>query len=186
MPDRNSGDRSLGIAPAVEEATIRRIVGVLVALAGLLFVLGLVAVLPAADRLLDALAVSPVALLVAVATLLVVVALGIAAPAVRSVVEQALDGPDAIVEHAAASAMYLVGFAAVLVAYNGFAGAVQPLFAAFGIGGLYHLGFLVAGLLVLAALVRRLARCWRPVTDLLTDYVTDAVGGTRTGVSSGR
>lgn len=186
MPDSNSGNRSLGVAPAVEEATVRRIVGVLVALAGLLFVLGLLAVLPAADRLLDALAVSPVTLLVAVATLLVVVALVIAAPAVRSVVEQTLDGPDAVVEHAAASAMYLVGFVAVLVAYNGFAGAVRPLFAAFGIGGLYHLGFLVAGLLMLGALVRRLSRCWRPVTDLLTGYVTDALGGTRASASRSR
>jgi hypothetical protein len=186
MTDSRSGDRTLGIASEVEETTVRRIVGVLVGLAGLLLVLGLVAFLPAADRLLAAITVSPVALLIAVATLLVVGALVILAPTIQDIVEQGLDGPDAVVEHAGASAMYLVLFGAVVVAYNGFAGAVLPLFAAFGIEGLYHLGFLVAGLLALGLLVRRLYRCWAPVTDLLTDYATDALGGTRVDVSESR
>jgi hypothetical protein len=163
-----------------EESTVRRIVGALVGLAGLLFVVGLVAVLPAVDRLLSALAVSPMALLVGVTTLLVVGVLVIVAPAVGALVEQSLDGPDAVVEGAAASAMYLVGFAGVVIAYRGFAGVLTPLFRAFGIGGLYHLGFLVVGLVVLGALVRQLYRCWAPVTELLTASVTGAFGGERT------
>lgn len=174
--------RSLRFGLDPEESTVRRIVGALVGLAGLLLVLGLVAVLPAADRLLSALAVPPVALLVGVATLLVVVVLAVVAPAVGALVEQSLDGPDAVVEGAAASAMYLVGFAGVVIAYRGFAGVLTPLFRAFGIGGLYHLGFLVVGLVLLGALVRQLYRCWAPVTDLLTDHVTDALGGDRADV----
>jgi hypothetical protein len=105
--------------------------------------------LPAANRLLDALAVSPV-------TVLVVGALVVLAPAVRRLVEQS------------------------------FAGAVPPLFATFGIGGLYDLGFLALGLLALGALVRRLYRCWAPVTELLTAYVTDALGGARTDAAESR
>lgn len=145
MPSDRSDDRRLGFAAGIEERTVRRIVGALVGLAGLLLVLGLAAV--------------------------------------RRAVEQVFDGPEAVVEHAGASAMYLVLFAAVVVAYNGVCGAVRPLFGAFGIEGLYHLGFLLAGLLGLGALVQRLYRCWRPVTDLLTGYATDALGGTRASVS---
>lgn len=43
MTNSRSGDRTLGIASEIEETTVRRIVGVLVGLAGLLLVLGLVA-----------------------------------------------------------------------------------------------------------------------------------------------
>jgi hypothetical protein len=176
--------RTLSFVPEVRETTVRRLVSVLVGLTGLLFVLGLVAMLPAVNRLLSALAIPPVKLLVALATLLVVAALVILAPIVQVLVEQSLDGPDDVVENAAASAMYLVGFAAVVIAYRGFAGAVTPLFNAFGIGGVYHLAFLATGLLVLTMLVRRLYRCWEPVTDLLTSYVTDAVGTDHPELSS--
>lgn len=175
-PAMSRNDESLRFGLDPEASTVRRIVGALVGLAGLLLVVGLVAVLPAADRLFSALAVPPMALLVAVATLLVVGVLAVVAPAAGALVEQSLDGPDAVVEGAASSAMYLVGFGGVLVAYHGFAGVLTPLFAAFGIEGLYHLGFLAIGLLVLGALVRHLYRCWEPVTDLLTDYVTSALG----------
>jgi hypothetical protein len=135
---------------------------------GLLFGLGVATVLPGVDLLLAGLAVSPVALALAVAALLVVVALLRVAPAVERVVSQSLDGPDAVVANAAAGAKLLVGFLAIVIAYRGFAPAVTPTFDAFGIGGLYHLGFLVVGLVVLAAFARRLYRCWGPVTRLLT------------------
>lgn len=184
MSDESRDNRTLRFVPELEEMTVRRIIGVLVGLAGLLLVLGLVAILPAVDRLLSALAIPLTALLIGVATLLVVGALVLVAPTVRMAVTQAIDGPDEVVEHAAASAMYLVGFIAVVIAYRGLAGAITPLFEAFDIEGLYHLAFLIAGLLVLAALVRRLYRCWAPVTDLLTSYVTDALGGTRHPVST--
>lgn len=167
----------VGLDP--EQSTVRRIVGALVGLAGLLLVLGLVAVLPAVDRLLAALAVPPATLFVGIATLFVVVVLAFLAPAVGSLVEQSLDGPDEVVEGAASSAMYLVWFAGVVLAYRGFAGVLTPLFDAFGIGGLYHLGFLAVGLLVLGVLARQLYHCWEPVTDLLTEYVTGALGGDR-------
>lgn len=179
-------DRSLRFVPAAEESTVRRVVAVCLGLVGLLFVLGLVALLPGADRLLDALTVSLVTVLVAAATALVVGALVVLAPAVRRLVEQSLGGTDTVVQHVGASAMYLVRFVAVLVAYDGFAGAVRPLFAAFDIGGLYDLGFLALGLLVLGALVRRLYRCWAPVTELVTAYVTDALGGGQTDAAESR
>lgn len=182
----NGDTRPLALVPTLEEPTVRRIVGVVVALAGLLVVLGLVAVLPGVDRLVSALSISLAALVSALATLLVVCALLLVAPTVEQAVEQALDGPEEVVTNAAASAELLVGFASVVVAYHGFAAAVTPLFEAFGIGGLYHLGFLAVGLLVLGTFARRLSRCWAPVTDLLTARVTDAFGEARNDVSAGR
>lgn len=179
MPEKRTGSRSLGFVPDLQEATVRRILVVLVGLVGLLFVLGLVAVLPAVDRVLAALDLPLGAVLVAVATLLVVGALVLVAPTTRSALAQALDGPEEVVANAAASAMYLVYFAAVVVAYRGFDAVVTPLFGAFDLQGVYHLAFLLVGLVVLAALVRRLYRCWGPVTDLLTGYVTGALGGAR-------
>lgn len=77
-----------------------------------------------------------------------------------------------------------MGFAAVVVAYRGFAPALAPTFRAFDLGGVYHLAFLVAGLAVLAALARRLYRCWEPVTDLATAYAVDSSGSTLEDVAS--
>lgn len=184
MNEDRTNSQPLRFVSDLEESTVHRIISVLVGLAGVLLVLGLVAMLPAVGRIIGAVAVSPITLLVAVATLLIVGALLVLAPAVRLLVTQTLAGPDEIVAPAAASAMYLVVFVAVGVAYNGFAGAVTPLFDAFGIGGLYHLGFLLTGLLVLVPLTQQLYRCWKPVTDLLTTFVTDAFSGGSPTVST--
>lgn len=175
-----SQDRhALRFVPDLEETGVRRIVRTGLALAGLLFLLGLLAVLPGLDRLLAGLTVPLEALVLAVATALVVGALLRVAPAVERVVESALDGPKGAVGHAAAGAKLLVGFLAVAVAYRGFAPAVTPTFRAFDVGGLYHLGFLLAGLAVLAALARRLYHCWDPVTRLVTVSLLEATGEDR-------
>lgn len=168
--------RALRAVPDLEEPVVRRIVRTGLALAGLLFLLGLSVLLPGVDRLLAGLAVPLTALALAAATLLVVGALLRVAPSVERLLEESLDGPEEAVANAAASAKLLVGFLAVVVAYNGLAPAVTPLFRAFDVDGLYHLGFLVVGAALLAALARRLYRCWGPLTRLLTAYVAAATG----------
>jgi len=64
--------RTLRHVPDREESAVRRVVRTGLALAGLLFLLGLLAVLPGVDRLLTGLAVPPAALALAAGTLLVV------------------------------------------------------------------------------------------------------------------
>ncbi len=176
-PVETDGDRTLRFVPEVEPSTVHRIVRTGVALAGLLFVLGLATVLPGVERLVAALAVPPLALALAVGSLLIVAAMLWVAPTVERAVSQALDGPAGAVADAAASAKLLVGFLAVVVAYNGLAPLVTHLIGAFDVPtGLYDLAFLVVGLLVLGAFARRLARCWDPVSRLLTDHVLEATG----------
>lgn len=176
-------DSTLRFVPDLEPRAVGRIVRTALAVVGLLVVVGLAALLPGVDRLLKALAVSPTAALLAAVTLPVVAALLRVAPAVEGAVRQALEGPKGAVDDAAAGAKLLVGFLAVVVAYNGLAPAVAPAFAAFDLGGVYHLAFLVAGLVVLGAFVRRLYRCWGPVSRLLTDRVTDAADDRRERVA---
>jgi hypothetical protein len=175
MPDDTDAFR---FVPDLEPSAVRRIVSTGLALAGLLFLLGLLTVVPGMDRLLEGLAVPPEAVALAAMTAVTVGALLWVAPAVQRVVEGSLDGPAGAVADAAIGAKLLVGFLAVAVAYQGFAPAVTPLFRAFDVGGLYHLGFLVAGLAILAALARRLYRCWEPVTEFLTAAVVDDADGT--------
>lgn len=166
---------TLTVVPELEQDTVHRVVRTALALVGLLFVLGLVAVLPGVDRLVDALAVPPVAVGLALATVLAVAALLWVAPDVERAVEQSLDGPAQAVADAAASGKLLVGFLAVVVAHRGFGPVVTHLFGAFDVpAGLYDLGFLVVGLLVLGALVRRLHRVWGPVSRLIAARVVDA------------
>lgn len=162
-------ERTLRAVPDLEAPTVRRLVRTGLALAGLLLLVPLLAVLPGVGRLLSGLAVSPWAVALAIVTVLVVGALLRAAPAVERAVAESLDGPEAVVANVAAAAKLLVGFAAVTLAYRGFAPAVTPAFRAFDVVGFYHLAFLVVGLFVLGALVRRLYRCWDPLTELLTD-----------------
>lgn len=162
--------------PDLEESAVRRVVGTGLALAGLLFLLALLTVLPGIGRVLEGLTVPPEAVALAAMTAVTVGAFVWVAPAVQRVVEGAVDGPEGAVTDAAVGAKLLVGFLAVVVAYRGFAPAVTPLFRAFDVGGLYHLGFLVAGLAVVAALARRLYRCWEPVTAFLTAAVVDESG----------
>jgi hypothetical protein len=170
---------------APEPSTVRTLVRAGLALFGLLVLVGLLAVTPGIDRLLAGLAVSPLALGLAVVTLLVVGVLLWIAPEVERAALEALDGPEAAVENAAAAAKLLVGFLAITLAYRGLAPAVTPTFRAFDIGGVYHLGFLVVGLVVLAAFARRLYRCWEPVTEMLTDYVVNANGRETDSMPSG-
>lgn len=132
MPNNDSG---LQIVSAPEASTVRTLVRAGLALFGLLVVVGLLAVTPGIDRLLAGLFVSPWALGLAVVTLLVVGALVWVAPEVERAVGEALEGPEAAVENAAAAAKLLVGFIAVTVAYRGFAPAVTPTFRAFDIDG---------------------------------------------------
>lgn len=167
----DSSDTRLSIGSRLSETTVRRLVGGGLALAGLLTLLSLTAFLPAVDRVVDALAIAPMALAIATATVLVVVTLLILAPTTKAAVEELLDGPATIVEHAGSSAMYLVIFAAISIAHRGLAGALTPLLEAFGIGGLYHLAFLLLGLVALGALATHLYRCWQPVTDVVTSYL---------------
>lgn len=167
---------TLAVGPSVEQSTLRRIVSIGLALGGLLVLLGLVSLLPGIDRLVAGLSISPFALLSAIATALVVVALLWVAPTVGRAVEEALDGPAAVVRNASSAAALLVGFLAVVVAYRGFAPAVTPLFDAFGLEGIYHLAFLVLGVFVLVAFARHLYKCWEPMTGVLTEYATDALG----------
>lgn len=174
MSKRN-GSETLEVVPELEGPTVYRVFRTVLALTGLVFLLGLVVVLPGVDRLLDALAISPVALALALVTLLTVAALLWVAPDVERAVEETLDGPTAVVADVAASGKLLVGFLAVVVAHRGFGPAVTHLFKAFDIpGGLYDLGFLVVGLLILGAFVRRLHRLWDPVSRLLATRVVDA------------
>lgn len=169
--------RTPRVVTAPDESVVRRIVRVATALVGLLAMLGLVAAVPGIDRLVAGVDVSPTALALAVVVLLVVGALLGVAPEIERGVKRSLDGPKGVVANAAVAAKLLVGFLAVVVAYHGFGPAVTPTFRAFGVGGLYHLGFLVVGLAVLAALARRLYHCWGPLTRVVTKYVIDAAEG---------
>lgn len=177
--------RTLRFVPDLQASTARRLVRTGLALAGVLVVVPLVAVLPGVDRLFAGLTVSPWAVLLAVVTVIVAGALVRVAPTVERAVAESLDGPDAVVANAAAAAKLLVGFAAVVIAYRGLAPAVAPTFRAFDLGGVYHLAFLVVGLFVLGAFVRRLHRCWEPLTELLTDRLVDDAGGRGDGATVG-
>lgn len=95
---------------------------------------------------------------------------------VAMTVEGALHVPPTAVTNAAAAANRLVGFLAAVFACRGFAPALAPLFREFDLGGVYHLGFLVAGLAHLAALARRLYRRWEPVTQFVTTAGVDGSG----------
>ncbi len=176
--------RHLRVDIGVEETTVQRIIRTGLAVVGLLLLLGLLAVLPGISRLVSGLTISMEALLFAVATLVVVVAFVRIAPMIERLVEQNLDGQNGAVANAAASAKLLVGFTAIVIAYRGFQSAASPLFNAFGIGGLYHLGFLLLGIGVFAAFARRMYRCWDPLTRLLTTYVMDATSETTQTLSS--
>lgn len=172
--------RTLTVGPTLENATIRRLLSVCLALVGLLVLLVFVTTLPGIDRLVAGLSVTPIAILTALTSLLVVGALLWVAPTVERAVEQALDGPRAAVGNAAASAKLLVVFVAVGIAYRGFAPAATPLFEAFDLGGVYHLAFLVVGVAVLAAFARRIYRCWEPLTAVLTAHATVLLGDDHT------
>lgn len=165
---RPRSDRHLGFDAKPEPSTVRRLVAGVLALGGSLGLLGLGLLVPGLDRVLGALSVAPLTLVTAVAALLVVGGLLVLAPTVRVAVEGLLDGPEPVVEHVGASAGYLVAFVAVVVGYEGFAGVVEPLLAAFDVAGLYHLAFLGAGVATLGLVAVHLYRCWTPVTELVT------------------
>ena len=184
-PDETSrGEERLEIAPAVTEDTVRRIVKATHVIVVAAFLLALVSLLPGIDRLLAAASLSITAVLLTVGTLVVAGALLAVAPTVETFVRQSLNGPDSIVDDAAAIARYLVWFAVVLITYRGFFPLFSPAFDGFGAWWVYDAAFLLVAIVPLAKIARRLYDSFDPITNLLTREVVDVVGA-RSDVENG-
>lgn len=170
---------ALRIAPDVDDRDVYPIVRLGLIVGGGLVLIGLVSVLPGLEWLLAAAPIpipfSASALLLAAGTYLAAGGLVAIAPRVERVVRKSLEGPAGVVADAAASAKYLVVFVASAVAYRGFAPAMLALLELVGMGWLYHVAFLVAALVPLLLIARRLHRSLDPVAELLTREVTGAI-----------
>ncbi|MFC4542996.1 hypothetical protein ACFO5R_13795 [Halosolutus amylolyticus] len=181
-------DDSLSLVSTVEEEHVYPVVRIaLIVVAGLLL-LGLTALLPGLDRFLSVLPVAVDAVLLAGATYLVAAGLLAAAPSIDRLVRDCLDGPDRVVADAGASAKYLTAFVAVLVAYRGFQPAFEPVIADLVAAWVYHAGFLVASLVPIVLIARRLRRSLDPIADLVTRAIVRTVGsdGRDSNASPGR
>lgn len=170
--ERPSDD--LTVATAFDRDTVRPLVRTSLLLVGGLFLLGLASLLPGLGRLFAGFPVSVGTFVRAIATTLVVGALATTAPTVETLVRRGLSGPPTVVEDAARSSRDLVAFAAIVVAYRGLASAIEPAFDVLGAAWLYHAVFLVAALVPVVLVARRLSRSLDPVADLLTTELVAA------------
>jgi hypothetical protein len=168
---------SLALREPVAPDDLRPVAVELVSLAAVLALVGLATLLPGTDRPVPGTAVAIHEFIVAVGTLAVVVLLAHAARSVATLVRSVLDGPTQLVADAGRVAGALVVFAAVLVAYRGFAGLVVPRLAAGDAAWAYDAGFLGLALVPLGVVARRLRRNVDPLADQLATALADRVPG---------
>lgn len=157
----------LSFRPTVDPADLRPVARQAAVLAVLSLLVGLGALLPGADRSLPGTAVTIRAVVLALGTLAAVTVLVRAARSVARLFRAVLDGPDRVVADAGRTAGALVVFAAVLVAYRGFAGVVVPWLVAGDAAWAYDAGFLALALVPLGVVARRLRRTLDPVAEQL-------------------
>ena len=165
MTDDNE---SIAIAPSIEESHVYPLVRITLIAVGGLILLGLISLLPGLEPLLGGHPISVSAVLLALGTYLVAGGLLAVATRIERLIADSLEGPQRVVDDTAAIAKYLVVFVALLVAYQGFAPALEPMVAAVTGGWFYHLAFLLAALVPVVLIARRLHRSLDPVADLLT------------------
>lgn len=134
---------------------------------------GLATLLPGTDRTVPGTAVAIHEFIVSLGTVAVVVLLAHAARSVSTFVRTVLEGPDQLVVDAGRVAGALVVFAAVLVAYRGFAGLVEPRLAADQAAWAYDAGFLGLALGPLGVIAHRLYRNVDQLADELAVVLAD-------------
>lgn len=169
---------SLTLQTPVDPADLRSVAFELVVLAALLVLVGLATLLPGTDRAVPGTAVAIREVVVALGALAVVVLLAHAARSVAILVRSVLDGPTRLVDDAGRVAGALVVFAAVLLAYRGFAGLVVPRLAAGDAAWAYDGGFLGLALVPLGVIARRLRRNLDPLADQLATAMADRAEST--------
>lgn len=158
-----------GVRTAIGRRTVRSVSKLLLGAASLLFVLGLVSLLPGLDRLLPGVGVTLAAVVWAVATLAVAGLLVYAAAGLAALTRLALEGPREVVESVAAVVYWTAVLAAVLIAHRGLVPVLAPLLD--GTGWAYDLLFLVAALAPLAVIAARLSACLDPAADAVAERV---------------
>lgn len=156
----------------VEPDTLQTVVKLLLGIGALLFLLGIVSVLPGLDRVIPATPVTATALAVALVTVAIVAVLAYAAPHVETLVEQAVAENESLAPEGGNIAKYLVVLVAVLVAYRGFAGVIVPFLAPSNTVWMYDVAFLVFGLVPTALIALALYRALDPAAEQLTDTLT--------------
>lgn len=162
---------TLALRESVDPADLHPVAYQAAVLAALLVLVGLATLLPGADRTVPGAGVSIGQVVVAIGTAAVVVLLALAARTVSTTVRSVLEGPEDLVADAGRTAGALVVFAAVLVAYRGFAGVVVPRLAAGDAVWAYDAAFLALAVVPLAVVARRL---WRNL-DEVAGHVAETV-----------
>lgn len=161
---------------SVDPADVRPLAFQVVVLAAVVALVGLATLLPGTDRTVPGTAIAIYEFIIALGTLAVVLLLAHAAHAVATLVRTVLEGPDRLVDDAGRIAGALVVFLAVLVAYRGFAGLVEPQLAADQAAWAYDAGFLSLALVPLGVIAHRLYRNFDQLADELAVVLADWTG----------
>lgn len=159
------------IVEAVDPETVRPVVKLLLGAAAVVFLLGLVSLLPGVDRIVPETPITFLAVATAVVTVTLAGILVTVARPVEELVYEAAAGPDAVRLRTAVIAKHLVVLTAVLVAYHGFAGVMVPFLAVTDSVWLYDVGFLVLALVPTAFVAYYASRALDPSAAYLTEQL---------------
>lgn len=157
------------IAESIGPETVQPVVKLLLGGAAVVFLLGIVSMLPGVDRLVPETPITFLALATAVLTVALIGALVTLAHSVEKLVYVAGDGPEEVRLMTAVIAKHLVVLTAVLVAYYGFAGVMTPFLAVTDSVWLYDVGFLALALVPTAFIAYYAYRALDPSAAYLTE-----------------
>lgn len=160
-------DTELRMANHIDRTAVEPVVREGVIVLGVLGVTALGTLLPGAGREVPGTEVTLGGVVVSLGTLAVVSSFIYAVPATRELIVASLRGPSEVVGDVASIGGYMVAFAAVLIAHEGFAPVLGSLI---DIAWAYDMAFLLFALIPLVAIAYRFVRVFGPLTRL-------AVGG---------
>ena len=140
-----SGQQGSEWLDQAEELGARSLVKLVLAVNGLLLLLVLVSVLPGVDRVIPGVPVTIAAIINAVVTLAIVLLLLEVAAKAKAIVRQFEFSVSNIGTHSAAVVYWTVVFLAVVIAYDGFGAAIEPVMLQVGFLWAYDLAFFLLG-----------------------------------------
>lgn len=149
----------------VEELGAKSLVTLLLAVIGLLLILALIAILPGVDRFVLGLPITFGAIASALVTLVIVLLLIPAATMAKGIVRQFRINAPAIATRLAAVVYWSIVFLAIVVGYEGFRAAVEPVLMEAGFIWIYDVTFFVLGVVPLAVVGYSLFRLLDPVAE---------------------
>lgn len=161
------GRREQDLAKLIEEIGVTSLIKLVLAVVALLVFLVLISLTPGIDRLIPGLPITYAAIIGAFVTLVIVGVLLRIATTSRTVVKKFRTSVEGVTDQFAGIIFWTIVFVAVVIAYEGFGPALEPILVESELLWMYDATFFILGIISLAVIGFRVLYLLDPLSELI-------------------